>query len=232
MAQRLRIGARLTPGVKWILIGVSSVFAVWLFGGPQMREFFARELVLTARGAIEERRLWQLLVAPLINVNGITLLFDGLMLWLFVPALERWWGTQRFLKFFAATSFTAAVASALVGLMTHPDLPASGVSPFIYASIAAFGVLYAEQQVALFGVIQMKGKSLAIGMTVVIVLVTVLDRNWVRGSGTLAAMALAWLITSGFAPNLMMLKLRRWWLKRRYKVLDGGKGKDKQKYIN
>jgi hypothetical protein len=67
---------------------------------------------------------------------------------------------------------------------------------------------------------------------VVLLLVTLIDRNWATGAGSLAAMATAWIMTSGgFTPNLWMLKLRRWWLKKRYKVIDGGR-KDKQKWVN
>ena len=46
----------------------------------------------------------------------IVLIFQALLLWLFVPQLERWWGTKRFLTFAALTSLAGSVAGTLTRL--------------------------------------------------------------------------------------------------------------------
>jgi membrane associated rhomboid family serine protease len=231
MVQRLQLRGRLTPAVTWLVVIVFALALVWLFGGKPIARLWGHYLVLTP-DAILRGEVWKLVTAPFVNPDGVQLVMDLLMLWLFVPVLERWWGTKRFLVFFAATALTGNVVSVLVGWAIDPHVVIAGLFAFVYASIAAFGVLFANHPVMLFGVIELKGKTLAIGATVMIAVVTLLDAQWVRGSGALAAMALAWIMTSGgFTPNLWMLKLRRWWLKRRYKIIDGGKRNEKR-WIN
>jgi hypothetical protein len=123
-----------------------------------------------------------------------------------------------------------------VGLaIGEPFVPIMGLSAFIYASIAAFGVAYANQPVQFFGVIPIKGKTLAIGITAFLLLFVLLNREWVNGAGFFAAMGLAWAITSGFwQPNVWWLKWRRWRIRRRYQVLDGGASDTppKKRYLN
>jgi hypothetical protein len=57
--------------------------------------------------------------------------------------------------------------------------------------------------------------------------------------GDLAAVGIAWIFIRRGVPSfglralsLRIDRLRLWWLRRRYKVLDGGKGKDEQKWMN
>jgi membrane associated rhomboid family serine protease len=230
--QRLQLRGRLTPAVKWLMIVVGALALVGLFGGPPVQEAFGQYLVLTPE-AVTRGEIWKIVTTTFVNPDAIALIFDLLMLWLFVPVLERWWGTKRFVTFFAATTIVGNVASVVVGLATGHHAVIAGLFAFAYASIAAFGVLFAHHPVALFGVIQMKGRTLAIGALVLILFVTLLEGAWVRGAGALAAMGLAWIMTSGgWTPNLWWLKLRRWYLKRRYKVLDGGKRPEEKRWIN
>lgn len=178
--------------------------------------------------------VWKLVTTSLLAEGGVAFFFDLLMLWLFIPTLEQWYGPKRFLAFALATTVTGNLASALVGLALAPSFPVLGLSPFIYASIAAYGVLFGSQPVQFFGVIPMKARTLAIGVAVVVALFVLLDRQWVDGAGFFAAMGLAWVLTSGVVtPNLWWLRLRRWRLRRRYQVLDGGQsGLKKKRWMN
>src|SRR5262249_5610158 len=150
------------------------------------------------------------------------------VLWMFVPILESTWGRKRFLKFLAVTMLVANLVAALVGLALGDTLAIiSGITPFIYASIVAYGVDFAAQPVQFFGVITMKGKTLAIGMAAVITLAVILNGTWVSGAGYFAAMIAAYLWTSGRmpTPRLWLLRWRRARLKKRYHIIEGGSGK-------
>src|SRR5437762_2120174 len=111
-----------------------------------------------------------------------------------------------------------AVGLALGGL--EALVPISGITPFIYAAIVAYGVEFAEQPVQFFGVIPMKGKTLAIGMAAVITLAVILNGTWVAGAGYFAAMIAAYFWTSGRmpTPRLWLLRWRRARLKKRYQI--------------
>src|SRR5262249_29487275 len=108
----------------------------------------------------------------------------------------------------------------------------------------AFGVEWAEQPVQFFGVIPMKGKTLAIGISVVLLLSVALNGDWLHGAGYVAAMIAA-LIFSGSGSTLL-LRIRRArlkWRMRNYPVPQAGippprprKGDgrrdDKQRWLN
>jgi membrane associated rhomboid family serine protease len=232
--RHVRFGARLTPAVKWLLGLTVAVFAVFMLGGRGLQATLVDLLVLTP-GALLDLEVWKLATTVFFTTSPVAFLIDCLVLWFFMPFLERSWGTRRFLIFGAVTTLTANVVSTLVGLaIGGPALaaPIAGLTPFMYAGMIGYGVAYAEQPISFFGVIPMKGKTLAIGMAAVVILAAVLGRNWVQGSGHIAAMVAAFLMTSGrITPRLWILKWRRDRIRRRYKVLDGGAGKD-HKWLN
>ena len=234
--RRVSFGRSLTPAVKWLL-GISvAVFVVSMLGGRATQATLENLLVLTP-GALLRLELWKLVTTAFVPESPLAFLIDCLVLWFFMPFLERSWGTRRFVIFGAVTTLTANLVSALVGLaLGGPALGAkiAGLSAFMYAGMVGFGVAYAEQPISFFGVIPMKGKVLAIGMAILIVLSTVLGGRWVQGAGYVAAMLVAVVMTSGrFTPRLWLLQWRRARIRRRYKVLDGGAGKDRgQKWLN
>jgi membrane associated rhomboid family serine protease len=236
-----QLTSRLTPAVAWIIGIELGFFLLMLFAGDGVRAQMAGWLILTP-GALAELHLWKLASTVLVSVGpngggGLAFFFDLLMLWMFVPVLESFWGTRRFLIFFAVTALFGNLVAAVVGLLLgggYLAVPIMGVSAFIYASIAAFGVAFANQPVQFFGIIPIKGRVLAIGITAFLLLFTLLNAEWVNGAGFFGAMGLAWAMTSGiWQPNVWWLKWRRWRLRRRYQVLDGGAPPEsKKRYLN
>ncbi|MSP17429.1 MAG: rhomboid family intramembrane serine protease [Myxococcales bacterium] len=222
--QQMRLGSRgPSTVVAWVLALEVGCFLLYLFGGKATQATLVGALTASPARTLDQLHLWQLVTAPLLHLEGLSFFFNALMLWMFVPTLERWWGPRRFIKFLVATSITGTLASCLVGAWLAPVTVISGLTPFIYASIVAFGVLYANQPVQLFGVVPIKGRTLAIGVAGFLALFVLLERSWVSGAGSFSAMGLSWLMTSGaFTPNVWWLKWRRARLRRRYRVLDGG----------
>jgi membrane associated rhomboid family serine protease len=218
---------RITPAAAWILGITVGCFLVYLFLDKGTRAGLERWLVLTP-ASLAEGHVWKLLSTVLMPQSPLAFFFDALMLWMFVPQLEKWWGTKRFLTFFVVTSVVGFLLGALVGLLlggTYRAAPIVGLSPFIYASIAAYGVVYANQPVQFFGVVPIKAKALAIGMAAFVLLFVVLQRDWTSGAAFFGAMATAVLMTSGrVSPKLWWLRFKRWKLRRKYTVLDGGAG--------
>jgi membrane associated rhomboid family serine protease len=237
--QRLQLRGRLTRGVAWLVGIVAASFLVFLFAGASARASLFQWFLLTPYSLFHEGKIWQLATSAVIYPDVVGFLLDGLMLFLFVPILEKWWGTKRFVTFVIATSLVGNLAAAAVGAALGQPLAAiCGLTPFIYGSIVAFGVLFADQPVQLFGVMPIKGSSLALGAAALMLLRVLLEKEWVTGAGAFAAMGLAYVMTTGsFTPNLWWLKWKRWRVRKKLGVLDGGvasksKRPDKQKWIN
>lgn len=230
MAQAGRSGiGSITRGALALVVVTGATFLLWVFSPPAFREQLVNALVLTP-GALTDLHLWKIFTTGLVSIDGLGYLLDVLMLWLFVPTLERWWGTRRFLTFVAATLVVGHLAAALVGLaLGWTAAPIFGLGPFIWASIVAFGVLFAKQPVRLFGAVPISGKALAIGSVVLMALMVLIERQWLRGAGSFAAMALAWAMTSGrITPRRWLLLWRRARVQRRLGVIDGGKAPGKR----
>ena len=233
MAARSSFSApKLTPGAMWLLIVHLTLFIVWVMGGQALQGQMAHWLVLTP-GSLLDGHVWKLATGPLFTTSGFDVFFDSLMLWLFIPTLERFWGTRRFVWFFIWTALVGSVAGVLVGLaLGQTGAPIMGLSPFVFACIAAYGVVFYGQEVRMFGVLPLKAHVFAIGLAAILAITTLLNARWVSGAASFAAMGLAVLITrgGGFTPNLWWLKVRRWWLRRKLGVVEGGRSK--QRWMN
>ncbi|MBI4511105.1 MAG: rhomboid family intramembrane serine protease [Deltaproteobacteria bacterium] len=225
-------GSRLSPAAAWLVGLELGFFLLYAFAGDTSRQRLEDWIGLTPR-ALLGGHLWKLFTTTLLTTRPLSLFFDILMLWMFVPVLEHFWGTRRFVVFVIATSFVGNLVSALVGVAVNPAARIQGLSPFIYASIAAYGVVFARQPVQFFGVFPMRGRTLAIGMAIFLFAFILMERNWVDGSGFFAAMGLAWVMTSGiFQPNVWWLRFRRWRIRRKYTVIDGGASRERKRWMN
>jgi membrane associated rhomboid family serine protease len=238
--------ARITQGALYILFATAGLSFIYLLGGVELRERMAALMVATGLSLWGELKLWQLATSPLVETDFIALLFEGFMLWMFLPALERWWGMKRFLVFAAVTSLVSVAVGTLAGvLLGGPSyvVPVAGLDPFVFAGIVAYGVLFANQPVQFFGVLPMTGRQMAWGMIAFVALFVLLGQAWVDGAARAAAMIAAWAMTSQrSSPRLWWLKYKQARLRRRashLKVVGGGKGggkgsgkKDEKRWMN
>jgi membrane associated rhomboid family serine protease len=203
--------ARITRGAFYLLVAEVGLSLVFLLSHADGRAWFRDWLMATEVSVWRDLRLWTVFTGMFVQPRLIGLMFHGFILWMFVPALERWWGTTRFLWFAVATSVAANLCGTLVGTFVAEPAIIAGLDAFIYASIVAYGVLFARQPVQFFGVVPMTGKQLAIGILAFMALYVGLQSRWATGAGYAAACMVAWALASGrLAP-------RRWWLELRQK---------------
>ena len=225
--------------VAGLQVGLSLVF---LLSSASARESMVEWLAATPDNVFHHGRVWTLVTSPLLEIDFLSLLLSLFMLWMFVPTLERFWGTSRFYRFVAVTSIAGTFAGTLVGLATGRPMPILGLSPFVYASVVAFGVVYARQPVQFFGVLPLTGRQLMYGFIGFLVLFVGLQGLWEKGAAFAAAMIAAAIMTSKrWSPALA---LKRWRIARarsRLSVIEGGaprpptphrKKSDDQRFIN
>lgn len=225
---------RITRGALILLFLEVGVSLVWLFVDPEAKRLIETWIVPTGDSVWRQGKIWTLVTGPLLEPRFISLVFQGVVLWLFVPALEKWVGTPRFLRFALYTSVAGTVVGTLVGLATEPFAPITGLDPFIYASIIAYGMIYAKQSVQFFGVVPMTGRQLSYGIAAFAALFIVLNGAWQVGAAYVAAMGLAVLLTNQrWNPRLAWLRYKKRRERAHLSVLDGGKrGKRAKRTIN
>ncbi|MEJ7598966.1 MAG: rhomboid family intramembrane serine protease [Kofleriaceae bacterium] len=202
-------------------------------GRASIAEYFAA----SPSNVFEHGRVWTLVTSPFLEKSFIGLLLHVVVLWMFVPTLERFWGTARFYRFFAITSLLGTVAGTGVGYLIHSNTEILGLSPFVYASIVAFGIVYARQPVQFFGVLPLTGRQLMLGFLGFLVLFVVLQQFWALGAAFAAAMIGAAIMTSKrWSPGLAWKRWRIARARSKLSVIEGGKAKaprrDEHKWLN
>ena len=207
-----------------VIAGINVLASlVLLFADKHTAQTLTDYMVATPTGVFEQGRVWTLVTAIFYEPQFIQLIMNVLILFLFVPTLERFWGTPRFLRFFAITALAGMVGGLLAGLATGRDVPIYGLAPFVLAATVAFGVIYARTPVQFFGVLPLTGRQLMYGFLAVYTLMTVLGGHWELFAAFAAACLAAAILTSKrWSPALAWKKWRIARARRRLSVLEGG----------
>jgi membrane associated rhomboid family serine protease len=237
--QRFMGQAQITRGALYLLFVTVGLSLVFLISTDAVRADLVYWLAASGHTVWSELRIWQLLTSPLLETSFISLLFQGFALWMFLPALERWWGMKRFLLFALYTSLVGTVAGTLVGLAlggVHELHFVTGLDPFVFSGIVAYGILFSNQQVQFFGVLPMTGKQLTIGIVAFVALFILIGQAWVDGAALAASMLFTWaMVSDRFAPRLWLLKAKQRRLRRRrghLQVVEDKRPGDKKRWMN
>jgi membrane associated rhomboid family serine protease len=228
---------RITRGALFVLGLQLAASLVWLMADLDMRTMIAEWIVASPSQVFEHYKVWTLVTSPLLEANFLSLLLTGLMMWMLIPTLERFWSTPRFLRFVAITSVVGTLAGCLAGWALGRDLPITGLGPMILAAVVAFGVIYARQPVQFFGVLPLSGRELMFGLLAVFALSVILQGHWeVGASQGAAAVAAAVMTSKRWSPGLAWKKWRLARARRRLSVIEGGakpaKARDEQRWLN
>jgi membrane associated rhomboid family serine protease len=217
---------RITRGALILLFLQVGLSLVWLLSDESVRDSMSLHLSATADNVWREWKLWTLVTGAILEPSFPSLLFQVLVLWWFVPTLERWWGIKRFFVFALATSLAGTIAGTLAALALDSPAAVVGYDPMVYGAIVAFGILYGRQQVQFFGVIPMTGRQLMFGILGFVTLFVILGQQWSLGAAYAAAMGVAAMLATGkWNPRLWWYKWRHKRARQRLEVIDGGKPK-------
>jgi membrane associated rhomboid family serine protease len=183
--------------VKWLLISNISIFVLyflahnWGFGGG-----FFSWFALRPRSVVQSFAIWQLVTHMFLHspLGFFHILFNMLGLWFFGRALEDAWGSKRFLQFYlicgVGTGIVIVIIAALTGMM---DIQALGASGAIYGVLAAFAVLWPNQQVIFF-IFPLKAKHLVLIFAAISFLSSLASRGTeISAIGHLTGMAIGYL---------------------------------------
>ncbi len=214
---------KITRGALVVLIAQLAVSMIWVFSGKAFRAQLADYVVATPANVFEHGRVWTLVTSPLLELDFVALVLSVLVMWMFVPTLERFWGTNRFYRFVAVTSIAGSLGGCLAGWALGTEYPIAGLSPFVYASIIAFGILYAKQPVQFSFYIKLTGRQLMLGFLGFLVLFVALQGLWEKGASFAAAMLAAAVMSSKrWSPGLMWRKWRIARARAKLSVIEGG----------
>ncbi|MFA6033724.1 MAG: rhomboid family intramembrane serine protease [Myxococcota bacterium] len=231
------LGGRLTPAVKWLVIITTGVYLLQFAArhagyGEQFMLLFALTPAMTAGKLF----LWQPLTYLFLHATNdpMHLILNMFGLWMFGSVFEGMWGTRKFLRFYLLCGVIAGLCVVLSGFVSATAwvTPTIGQSGALYGLIAAFGVIFAEQNIYFYALIPIKAKVfvwILVGMAVLFALAGSPYSLPAHMGGLVAG----WLLVTGnWKPKRIYYryKLRRLERqRRRLNVIQGGGG---DRYIN
>lgn len=156
-------GSSFPPGVRWLLftnVGIFILgFILELTGFADPFAILGLNPHLFIHGA-----LWQIGTYMFIHSMSepFHILFNMLALWMFGSAIERTWGTRRFIRYYLYCGLGAGVCVVIAGLLFNGGRTI-GASGAVYGLLLAFGMLFPDTIVYLI-IFPIKAKYLVMIM--------------------------------------------------------------------
>jgi membrane associated rhomboid family serine protease len=148
------------PVVKALLAANIGVYLVSLLAGWEPARAFG---LIPAE--LLPLRLYTLVTYMFLHGGFLHLLFNMFGLWMFGSALEFAWGSREFTRYYFICGIGGGIVQTLFSWGS--GIPIIGASAAIYGILLAYGMLWPEQEVYLYGIFAVKMKYL-VGFLVVV----------------------------------------------------------------
>ena len=218
------------------MIALLAVLAVvWLVVRLQLIDGVLMHLILIPARAIGPEP-WQLVTSMFINARLGDVLMAAVTLLFFGNAVERARGAVGMWVVFVAGGFGGALFGALLGRVIAPDATLLGSFAGATAMLTAFAAVSRSMRFNFFGAGEIRASTMAwiwLGISVLFELVRIEEVGWravAIGLAMLTGSALAGWFVGGRRGRMdlgglgrSIDRMRMWRLKRRYRVLTGGR---------
>ena len=187
------VNQRLTPLIKYLLLVFSVPFLI-LVMVPQYRTWVAVNLVLSPVGPMT---FWKPFTSFLIYQDPVSWFFGMLGLWFVGAALERAYGSRRFLRIFLLPGILAMGGAAVTMAVLPSSRAFAGPGFSILGLFVGMGVLYGSQEVRVFSALTLRAWVLSAFLVGIHLLGAVLALNAPDLIATLIAVTVAFAVAGG-----------------------------------
>jgi membrane associated rhomboid family serine protease len=198
------------PGTIGIILVLTLVASVLAWRSPALRSAAA-----FYPAAILGGEIWRLVTWVFVAPDPFTLLFGALVLWQFGSQLSYVWSERTFLRRYLGYTVGAGVVATVVALLwSGANVPHLGLWPTVNALLVSWALIYPAQQVNIWGVLPLTGRTFAL-----LILVGTVLYGIFAGFGAFllhfSALAIAWgLATRGLAWGRTSRRMQGWWTDR------------------
>ena len=145
---------------------ISVNFAIFILQSISSSEIiFFSNFGLVPKLVWSQLKIWQPFTYMFFHGDIWHVLINMFVLWMFGSELERVWGKKNFLRFYFITGVGSGLATMLFGLQS--TIPIVGASGAIYGVLLAYGVMFPNRTVYLYGIIPIKSIWFVIGIGVI-----------------------------------------------------------------
>jgi len=145
---------------------ISVNFAIFILQSISSSEImFFSNFGLVPKLVWSQLKIWQPFTYMFFHGDIWHLLINMFVLWMFGSELERVWNKKNFLRFYFTTGVGSGLGTMLFGLQS--TVPIVGASGAIYGVLLAYGVMFPNRTVYLYGIIPIKSIWFVIGIGVI-----------------------------------------------------------------
>ena len=142
---------------------ISINFAIFILQSISSSEImFFSNFGLVPKLVWSQMKIWQPFTYMFFHGDIWHVLINMFVLWMFGSELERAWGKKNFLRFYFITGVGSGLGTMLFGLQS--TIPIVGASGAIYGVLLAYGVMFPNRTVYLYGIIPIKSIWFVIGI--------------------------------------------------------------------
>ena len=139
-----------------------------------------------------ELMIWQPFTYMFFHGGIWHVLINMFVLWMFGNELERLWGKKFFLNYYFTTGVGAGLITMVFGF--NSMTPIVGASGAVYGVLLAYGVIYPNRQVYLYGLIPIKSIWFVIGVGVIAFLSSFNEMSQISHITHLSGMIIGYLL--------------------------------------
>ena len=145
---------------------ISVNFAIFILQSISSSEIiFFSNFGLVPKLVWSHLKIWQPFTYMFFHGDIWHVLINMFVLWMFGSELERVWGKKNFLRFYFITGVGSGLGTMLFGLQS--TIPIVGASGAIYGVLLAYGIMFPNRTVYLYGIIPIKSIWFVIGIGVI-----------------------------------------------------------------
>jgi len=145
---------------------ISVNFAIFILQSISSSEIiFFSNFGLVPKLVWSQLKIWQPFTYMFFHGDIWHVLINMFVLWMFGSELERIWGKKNFLRFYFITGIGSGLGTMLFGLQS--TIPIVGASGAIYGVLLAYGVMFPNRTVYLYGIIPIKSIWFVVGIGVI-----------------------------------------------------------------
>jgi membrane associated rhomboid family serine protease len=160
MSRGSTLSLSLPPFTRWvkrlmlIYAVIYLVMAILELSSPEAHAWVQIHLGLIPQMVMLHGAVWELITYSFLHFALLHMVFNALGLWMFGSRLESDWGSKHFLEFYFFCTVAAALTTVAVSYSHFPGVSSTvatiGASGGIYGLLAAFGVLYGDNEIMMF----------------------------------------------------------------------------------
>ena len=152
-----------TDAIKTLISINFGIFILQSISSSEM--MFFSNFGLVPKLVWSQLKIWQPFTYMFFHGDIWHVLINMFVLWMFGSELERVWGKKNFLRFYFVTGVGSGLGTMIFGLQSMT--PVVGASGAVYGVLLAYGFIFPNRTVYLYGIIPIKSFWFVIGIGVI-----------------------------------------------------------------